>query len=447
MEEILVEVYIPLDFFEYFIWVTYAFIGFVFLYTYKSFREGPLSRFLIPGVFIKILGGLAFTLVYAYYYAGGDCNYYYYSANQLVKIFYEQPLVYYDLINSNSEEAIKILKEYHYTIHKVQNEESWALTRILSPLNILSFNSYLGLTYLTSMISFFGSFYLFKTIRKIIIGKDKMLFYICFLIPSVTFWGGGVMKDTLTLAALNFIIYLFYGILYEKQKIIWRMVLSIVPVLIIINLKAYIILAFLPWLMFTIFFFYNNKSKNPVAKFLIIPYLGIVVMIFAYFSTKTIFDTSQKYQTENIKGRIEGFRTWHNQLGGSSYDLGEIEYTTTGILSKVPKAINVSLFRPYPWEAGNIMALINSIESQFLLICTLYVFFIVGFRSFFKYVAKSSFLLGGLIFCLFFAFVTGITSYNFGALSRFKIPLMPIYLFILYFIYLSKMNKDNVVLD
>ncbi len=199
--------------------------------------------------------------------------------------------------------------------------------------------------------------------------------------------------------------------------------------------------------MITIFFYVINKSKNPVAKFLMIPYIAMIVILFVYIASSTIFESSQKYQTENIKARIEGFRNWHNELGGSSYDLGEIEFTTIGVISKVPSSINVTLFRPYPWEAKNVMSLINSLESLFLFIFTIFVLIKVGFINFFRIISKNSFVLGGLIFSLFFAFVIGFSSYNFGALSRFKIPLMPIYLFVLYFAYLSKKNKENLRFD
>ncbi|MES2588768.1 MAG: hypothetical protein V4622_07285, partial [Bacteroidota bacterium] len=224
MEEILGEVYVPIDFYEFFIWVLYASLFAVLFYTYKAFNESNHAKFIMPGYFFKILGGLSFTLVYAFYYKGGDCNYYFYEASQLIKIFYEKPLVYIELLFSSSEEAIEILKKYNYKIHNVQNSESWVFTKILSPLNILAFNSYLGLTFLTSLISFVGSYFLFKVMRNIIKNNERTLFYFCFLIPSVTFWGGGIMKDTITLAAFEILIYLFYNILYVKNKIVLSLI-------------------------------------------------------------------------------------------------------------------------------------------------------------------------------------------------------------------------------
>lgn len=437
------DIYVDLGFFEYFVWVVYASIFLVFIYTYKSFNPGRINNFLLKGAFVKLLGGLAFALVYSLYYKGGDCNYYYYSINQITKIFYEYPSTYFQLLPMSSDEAMTFLYENNLFVYKVQNAESWALVKLLSPFNILSFNSFLGLTFFTSVISFYGAFYLFKTLDKIIPNSERVLFNICFLVPSVTFWGGGIMKDTVTMAALCFLVYLFYTILYERKRIILNLCLSLILILLIASLKAYIVLAFVPWLMVTIFFYFTNKSKNPVSKVLIIPYLSIIILVFAFFFSKSIFDSSQKYQTEEIQNRIEGFKSWHNQLGGSVYDLGEMDYSVQGYLKKLPAAINVTLFRPYLWETSNIMALANSLEALILLALTVFTFYAVGFARFFRILSKNAFVFGGLIFCLFFAFIVGITSYNFGALSRFKIPLMPIYLFVFYFIYSTHRRPDQ----
>ena len=437
------DINVSLGFFEYFIWVLYTSIFLVFLYTYKSFYPSRINDFLLKGALVKLLGGLAFALVYTYYYKGGDCIYYYYSINQLTKIFYESPSMYLELLSKDSEQAVAILLENHLFIHKASHEESWMLIRLLSPFNILSFNSYLGLTFFTSVISFTSSIFLFKTLDKIIKNKEPMLFYICFLIPSVTFWGGGIMKDTITLASVNILIFLFYNMLYEKKKIFLNILLSIILIFIIANLKAYIILSFIPWIMVTIFFYFINRSKNPLSKALIIPYLGIFVLVFAFYFSKTIIDSSQKYKAEEIESRIEGFKSWHNQLGGSAYDLGELDYSVQGFLKKAPAAINVTLFRPYPWEANNVMALINSLESLILAILTIFIFFATGIRGFFRSSSKNAFVLGALIFCMVFAFVTGITAYNFGALSRFKIPMMTIYVFVFYYVYL--LNKGSSI--
>jgi len=50
-----------------------------------------------------------------------------------------------------------------------------------------------------------------------------------------------------------------------------------------------------------------------------------------------------------------------------------------------------------------------------------------------------------LIFSIVFGFAVGFTSYNFGALARYKIPVMPFFSFLLlhfYFKYKEKIKKE-----
>ncbi len=112
---------------------------------------------------------------------------------------------------------------------------------------------------------------------------------------------------------------------------------------------------------------------------------------------------------------------------GSAYDLGNIEPTVPGMLSKFPAAVNVTLFRPYVWESKKIIVLLSAIEALFFIYFTLLVFFRNGFFKTLSWIFTNPNLLFCFVFTLIFAFAVGISSYNFGALSRYKIPCLPFY--------------------
>jgi hypothetical protein len=98
-----------------------------------------------------------------------------------------------------------------------------------------------------------------------------------------------------------------------------------------------------------------------------------------------------------------------------------------GIISKAPAAIIAGLFRPVIWEAKNPFILISSLENFFLVILVLYTFFKIGIREYFSAVSRDPFLTFSLVFSLLFAFGVGLASANFGALVRYKIPLLPFF--------------------
>ena len=130
------------------------------------------------------------------------------------------------------------------------------------------------------------------------------------------------------------------------------------------------------------------------------------------------------------------------EQNGSFYTLGDIEYSTMGMLKVFPKAINVSLFRPYIWEIRKPILLAASLEGIVTLYLTITLLFKTGFVRFLKLIASNPEVQFCLVFSIIFGFAVGFTSFNFGALARYKIPFMPFY-YIALFILSDAQNKTQ----
>jgi hypothetical protein len=103
-------------------------------------------------------------------------------------------------------------------------------------------------------------------------------------------------------------------------------------------------------------------------------------------------------------------------------------------------AINVTLFRPYFWEAKNIMMVAAALESSIILFYSFFIFLGLGFFKVLRLINEDPFLLMCLAFALLFAFAVGFSSYNFGALVRYKIPCIPFYLSALFILQFKVQN-------
>ncbi len=111
----------------------------------------------------------------------------------------------------------------------------------------------------------------------------------------------------------------------------------------------------------------------------------------------------------------------------SSYDLGACDPSIVGMLVKCRQAVVVTLFRPFPWEARKIIVLLSALEAILFVYFTFKAFQKRGIPKTIGLIIKDPNLLFCLAFSLIFAFAVGISSYNFGALSRYKIPCLPFY--------------------
>src|SRR5204863_6610418 len=119
---------------------------------------------------------------------------------------------------------------------------------------------------------------------------------------------------------------------------------------------------------------------------------------------------------------------------GSSFDIGSFDATVTGIISKMPSAINAALFRPYIWETYNLTMLMSGIENLFLLIFTIYLTIKLRFYNLFRLMFRHRILFFTVYFSIFFAFSVGLTTSNFGSMVRYKIPAIPFFLVSLFVI-------------
>lgn len=423
---------IQLTILDWFTWLFFFLVGLGVVYMIQKVYSFTGSDKLLKAYLLKTLGGLSFAVIYLYYYHGGDTMEYFRSSSTLTDILMEKPDAYFKLMSMTSEEARPVLSALGKVIYYSNTDEEWFMLKLISPLHFLGFRSYLGITFIMSLISLIGSMKLYQTMIQILPQRDKLVFRINFMIPTVLFWSTGLLKDTITFTSFALLCYLFYTLLYNRKFRWYYLILILLSAYIILQLKSYILICFAIWVFITVILSLLKGVNKSVFRYFWGAILGIGMIGFGYLLISYMITNNQEYNTENLYDKVRGFHTWHTQLGGSAYNLGEMDYSEIGFLQKAPAAINVTLFRPYIWEANSALLLLSALESIFMLGLVLWALIKKRLRVF-SILFRNPFLFGGLIFCLIFAFSIGLTSYNFGALSRFKIPLMAIFTFLVFY--------------
>ncbi len=158
-------------------------------------------------------------------------------------------------------------------------------------------------------------------------------------------------------------------------------------------------------------------------------------------SGQNLADLSEVTQKIDITNRYISRVTGEQ---GSNYYIGENDGSVMGSLMLAPQAIFTTLFRPFIWEAKNITMLLTSLESSWFVLITLYAFYKIGLFKSFSIIFKDPTITFCFIFSLFFCFIVGISSGNFGTLVRYKIPMMPFYINSIYALLLSDKRKKMV---
>jgi len=393
------------------------------------------------GFSLKIIGATSAVLIYHLYYGGGDTTDYFDSGKYLLEYVSENigqiPEVLFssDLKNYQDIAFIQFGKRVNYWYSK----PTYTITKIALLFNFITLNSFYLTSILCSYFSFFSSWKLYRFILNHTALNRTHVGYAIFLMPSVIFWGSGLFKDTFTLAGLYLLIIgfvQFFG--YNKVKL-YNILYIIIGVYLLYSIRSFFLMASLPFLIIWVLSIKFYAIPSFTVKFLLRPIFICLICLSGFMMLKTIGQTFQELSFEKLVDKSKGFQSWHAALQGSAYSLGDIDYTAGALVSKIPASLAVTFFRPFLWEANKPIILLSALQSLFFLLTTIYLILKMRVIYFFISFFKSPQAIALMGFSLFYGMVVGFTSYNFGALDRYKIPSLSTYMLALLFV-LDKYN-------
>jgi hypothetical protein len=411
----------------------------------SSVTDSVTRPYFFPALTAKILGALALGFIYQFYYSGGDTyNFHSYGSRHIWEAFMEDPAAGFKLLFGDGSNELGIYK-YSSRIAFFHDRQSFMVIRIAAVFDLLTFSSYSATAVLFSIISFIGLWMLFIAFYELKPELHRWIAIATLFIPSVVFWGSGLLKDTITLACLGIATLLTKRIFIDKRFNIVQALLLLLCFYIIFSIKKYILLSYLPALIIWVYATTLAKVRSTAFKVMMLPFVIIIAAVSGYFTIAQVGKDDPRYALEQIGNTAKitaydiAYLTGHD--AGSTYSLGELDGSFTGLVKLAPQAINVSLFRPYIWEVRNPLMLMSAVESVTLLALTIFVIFKRGATLFATLLNPH--IIYCMVFSLTFAFAVGVSTFNFGTLSRYKIPLLPFYALALIFIYYE--NRETKV--
>jgi hypothetical protein len=401
-------------------------------------------RYFFPALSLRIVGALALGLLYQFYYSGGDTfNYHTHGSRIVWQAFVDDPLTGLRLIFGGISDESGV---YSYTkrILFFQDPASYFIIRIASFFDLFTFSTYSATAVLFAATSFAGGWAFFITFYNRYPHLHRPLAIGSLFIPSLFFWGSGILKDTIVLATLGFAVFLIDRIFIQRRGKFRHFILLLFCLFVIFVVKKFILQAFIPTAIIWVYFRHLLSIRSVLVRVLTFPLIFFLVSYGTYWIIVKVGEGDERYavdrlaQTAKITAYDIGFYTGRD--AGSKYSLGELDGTFMGMLQKAPIAINVTLFRPYIWEVRNPLMLLSAFESLLLTFLVIYV--ILKKRSLIFSSLRNPDVIFLLTFSMIIAFAVGITSYNFGTLSRYKIPAMPAFI-IAMFLILNYSNSER----
>lgn len=381
-------------------------------YFEKKRRESvPVLKWLFV---VKLLGLGAFLLFNFFYKNSGDTFMYYRGGEMLSNHFYESPKKYFSLVFSNHQELRPLLQGVCSVCGFREDNSSILMIKIVSIFNLLFFNSFWAISLVFTFLSLVGQWLMFVAFEKIL-GKLSLLtsFLVLFL-PSFLFWSSGIMKESLSVLCLGVLLYTFF-VKFKSQFV--QYFLLILFSILLWGLKNYVFYVFLASIFFYLLILNYKKEAGRRFKFLFYGIVAVFVLIVGV-EVYTGFELSKK-----ALFRLKDYQTFHSMRTDSGYTFGKTNYDVVHLIVSAPKAILTTLFRPFLWELSNLKLLIPSLESFLAFIGITFVV------SNYNKLKKIKFNISFMVFCGTFivvlSFIVGMSSYSFGALSRYRILMLP----------------------
>jgi hypothetical protein len=437
--------------YDYLLLPIYLFIFYVIVKRRSlKFADADLRKIFVLAFALRMLGSIAYSLMVQYYYGYGDSFTYYSGGN----FFIEQVQADFSNIKYffySANELQRIYSVENGTIGGVNGYiaagSSAAVMKASALVAVLSFNKFLITSLFFGLFSFAGQWKLFQVFNDVNQGKNqKLLAFAVLYTPAIWFWGSGLMKESICLGGLGFIISILYNVVVKKKATVRDAIVLGLLVYLVYVVKSYIIAILFISIFFMVMFIFFQKIKIIILRV----FLTIILLLILYFSLSlSNFSDQINDLAEESVMQIENFQKNYQTLqqtddrSQAGFEISSLNPSFGSMVARSPGIILSCLFRPFPWESRKLIILFSSLESAFLLLSTLYLLYKTKILGFFKRLFTNPYVFFCFLLSLMFAAIIGFTTFNFGTMVRYKIMFLPFYYFMLVHIYTLHTNKNK----
>lgn len=406
----------------------------------RHIKTNPIYKYFLWGLFAKIGGAICVCLVYVYYYKQeGDTMMYNQDSSTMLRLLWKSPQDFLVMwLSPLTKETASFFDSETGYLHYNNDPNSFMVNRLIVILKLISFDSYLVSSILMAVLSYTGIWKLYLVFCSYYPILYRQFALTILFVPSVFFWGSGLLKDSWTLAGVCWFTYSLYMIVIRRRKNVLFLFELVVSCFIVISIKPYIFVAILPASLLWMVGINIHKIRNQFLKFLAAPVVLVLGVIAGYFIWLFTNSYLGEYATIDsiLKTAVEKSEDLKQEYyQGNSFDLGKFDPTISGILIKFPIATLTGLFRPFLWEAKNVVMVLSGIENTIILLFGLYILLLRNPVTFLSNIFSNPLVLFCLVFAIFFSFSVALSTSNFGALVRLRIPQIPFLLSALMILY------------
>lgn len=376
-------------------------------------------RYFWIGSFSKIVAGILVGCLYFFYYGEGDTIYFFYDAEFLSDVAKDDLAMYLRFLWSSPEDHAFWQQ---LTFHEARSN---FFVKFASIISLITGDNYWLIATYFSLLSFFGSWYLFQKLSHYFPSSTFASFVALLVFPSVVFWTSGFIKESVANAASMYVAAIFLTVWFKRRIRIYELALTFISLWLLWSVKYHYIALLVPVIATSLVFrffiepYFSTRRHLEYLIWSVIFILPILLVTLAHpnFQLDVVMEV--------IVLNYEIFQDVSDQ--GDTIHFYDFKPEFTSFLVNAPIALWSGLFRPTLFDPVNALHFAAAIENLFVLTLT-----IVSFRHialFFKVEERMllwSLLVYVVLLCIGITFATP----NFGTLSRYRVGYMPFFIFL-----------------
>jgi hypothetical protein len=291
-------------------------------------------------------------------------------------------------------------------------------SRILLPSLIFSLSPipFINSIQSIAMINFLLYLLSFVYLRKKGVSSNSVDFFFL-LYPSFLLYSSLALRETLIVL---FMILSVYFLLVEEKRftaLIFSLPLAIIKIQnFLIFILAYVVYMFL--------------KKRSMPRYLIFFGAGLMIVLFGNRVPQINFFLEKiEYYRWNLIAENFGYN-W-DFMANYDYQPFEVGFS---MIPLALKSFFYMLLKPFPWEATNLVQLIQSVENIFILALLVWVLR----KKVLTHIIRRKLIFLNILLILSMT-IYGLVTFNFGTAARFRFPFIVVYL--IFYFYLLRIDK------
>ncbi|MER2996940.1 hypothetical protein [Pontibacter populi] len=386
-----------------------------------------LKPYLFPALGLKLVCGILLGLLYFHYYGEGDTITYFNASQKLTQLARDDAGAYWRLLLLNEFPSESFKESVPFT-RFADFSNSFFLLKVISLFNLLTGSSYYLIGLYFSLFSFWGMARLAATLSIVFPDTKKAAIVALLFFPSVVFWSSGLLKDAVLMGSMCWAMAFVLQLAHQQKQAIATWLLLPLQLYLFVKIKIFFaaLLLFLLgsylliiWLSRTMKLLQTITAQLQTLAGFIVLAGTIVWQISGIFSLGFIL--------HHLVKTYDGLLAL--SLGGPHLSYSSLESTIPSIFSNSPKAFFSAIYRPFIGESSEVLYLLLGLENLFLLALTIIAIVSAFSKSWLQHIKLWHVIL--MLFIVASAIVIGISTPNFGTLSRYRIIFLPFLVYLL----------------